>query len=127
MPEDECFICYQRDKQCKEKDGYMLSHKGRKSLQNAANQRKDLLFQDALSNTTKSAWIAKKCYLDYTHPRNIKKALDKGAEKDDDQQNQSFETRSRSSPFCYKTHCLICARELNFQMTKKKQVLANGK
>ena len=122
MPE-ECLICSTYHRVCEVKSGRKLGEKAQKSVGKAAETRKDDFIVAALSTVT-SVWVSNACYKRYTDPRNVNKTVTSNGNCDRDQKNQSFERRHRSAPFGYRTHCLICEGELNFDLAEKKPDVA---
>ena len=117
--EKKCFICTTHHRVCGETKGRSLGTKARQTLSSVASSRKDDLIQLPLS-TPSPVWVADACYKRYTDPRSVPITNENAIP----QQNQSFERRTRSSPFGFKTHCLICEEELDFERAAKRPDIA---
>ena len=120
MPE-KCFLCSARDILCCA-DGRKIGEKALETIKKAAESRNDVLISNALFHE-KSIWVANICYKRYTDHRNFHKNSSNKANESLPSittTNQSFKKRQRASPFCFKTHCLICEVELNFERAKKR-------
>ena len=75
-----------------------------------------------LDESMGQVWLSEKCYKQYTDTRRVNLST-----KNDEchlQPNDSFERGGRHTPFDYKKHCLLCEKDLDFDLARKKPTVA---
>ena len=105
---DICFICKEEIDQ----DGRLLLEKARSTLLKSSEERKDGLVTE--NDIKQPLHVHNKCIKSYTRKKSIERYLT--TSKSGSEENV---TRTPRQPYNYKTHCLICEEELDFDSAKK--------
>ena len=112
MTSNSCSICSNLLIECRgEGDGQVLKKKARETLESVSRT-----CQDSVNNLLKNlppestVWVKNACYKKYT---------DEGKRFGNEQfattHLSAKPTRSKRSSYDYRTHCLICEEELDFE------------
>ena len=89
-----------------------LQEKAKKTLIDSSIKRKDNKFKSI--DVDKDVFTHNSCYKSYTRQSNIENAL---KPKNNDAIDNA--PRKQRAAFDYKTHCLICAKEFEFEAEKR--------
>ena len=116
---DFCFICATLEIECAGKrdgrgEGRTLGDKAIGTLKSVSERRKDRI-HELLNDKDQSFWVTNYCYKKYS---DLRKPFGNEVIPADNQQ-PSVTTRSKST-YNYKTHCLICEDELDFDLAAKR-------
>ena len=117
-----CYICSRRGLHCTESIGRILKSKGIRTLIKYVQIHNHDAQMGDLDESMGQVWVSEKCYKQYTDTRRVNLR-----EKNDEchlQPNDSFERRSRHTPFDYKKHCLLCEKDLDFDLARKNPTVA---
>ena len=109
-----CFLCSNLQIECTGNllYGRKLGQKAIEKLKSISRIRKDVVYDLLVKEA--EVWVTNACYKRYPDERNsfVNKDLP------NEQQQVSNTTRSKR-PYNYKTHCLICEGELDFESADK--------
>ena len=115
MTSNSCFICSNLLIECRGKDdGPVLRKKALETLESVSRTRQDSIHNLLKDLPPKSTvWVKNSCYKKYTNERKWF-----GNEQVATTQLSAKSTRTKRS-YDYRTHCLICEEELDFELASK--------
>ena len=102
----QCFICKEEEVKCGSLVGRWIQLKGRQKLIEISQKRNDKLHE----TLDESCWVSDHCYKRYTKEQSVTVDVDNRILK---------KPRIREVSYGYKTHCLVCEKQLDFVAARK--------